>query len=149
MRKQYWFSFIAAALVAGCAHTGKIDNYRSTQHPNQAFPPYTEDSNPQQDRRSYAVTVRPSLHSTRRVLQVDNPVELEGGAPGVSFFTTIKTCTRASSPTVYRRGQPLNHGTNSLGRTGYFPIRRPRAVYHRAVLLVAIDNRGTYFVTSL
>lgn len=55
MRKQCWFSFIAAALVAGCAHTGKIDNYRSTQHPNQAFPPSTEDSNPQQDRRSHAV----------------------------------------------------------------------------------------------
>jgi hypothetical protein len=78
MRKQYWLSFIAAALVAGCAHTGKINNYRSTQHLNQTLisSPYIENSNPQQDRRSHAIA---SLKPDSQIqLYTENLGRIEG-----------------------------------------------------------------------
>lgn len=78
MRKQYWFSFIATALVAGCAHTGKINNYPSTQHLNQTFTSssYAEKLQSQQDGRSQAIA-RLKPHSQIQ-LYTENLGRIEG-----------------------------------------------------------------------
>lgn len=60
MRKQYWFFFMAAALVAGCAHTGRSNKDSSAQHFNKTFVFFSnaensDQNNFQQNRRSQAI----------------------------------------------------------------------------------------------
>ena len=59
--------------------------------------------------------------------------ELQGGTTGglVLFYNQdmyAGLVTDGNDFIIYRRGQPLNHGTNPLGRTGYLKIRNEEHV---------------------